>query len=146
MVSCQKGPTRHAYAWQIGPFWQDTLELLCPQWIPNHVDFTINRGSYIYTFMPRSHGLIMYYMYETLFLFLVMITNWLLAKVLECPGPCYANMKFSGCGWIYAFIRSHWCIKMFITWVCILVVSNFSMRVWTHWGLKKTDNILQMTF
>ena len=22
MVSCQKGPTRHAYAWQIGPFWQ----------------------------------------------------------------------------------------------------------------------------
>ena len=20
MVSCQKGPTRHAYAWQIGPF------------------------------------------------------------------------------------------------------------------------------
>ena len=28
MVSCQKGPTRHAYAWQIGPFWQDTLELI----------------------------------------------------------------------------------------------------------------------
>ena len=27
MVSCQKGPTRHAYAWQIGPFWQDTLHL-----------------------------------------------------------------------------------------------------------------------
>ena len=26
MVSCQKGPTRHAYAWQIGPFWEDTLE------------------------------------------------------------------------------------------------------------------------
>ena len=25
-VSCQKGPTRHAYAWQIGPFGQDTLE------------------------------------------------------------------------------------------------------------------------
>ena len=28
MVSCQKGPTRHAYAWQIGPFWQDTIEIL----------------------------------------------------------------------------------------------------------------------
>ena len=28
MVSCQKGPTRHACARQIGPFWQDTLELL----------------------------------------------------------------------------------------------------------------------
>ena len=25
-VSCQKGPTCHAYAWQIGPFWQDTLD------------------------------------------------------------------------------------------------------------------------
>ena len=22
-----KGPTRHAYAWQIGPFWQDTLDI-----------------------------------------------------------------------------------------------------------------------
>ena len=29
MVSCQKGPTCHAYAWQIGPFWQDTIELYC---------------------------------------------------------------------------------------------------------------------
>ena len=27
MVSYQKGPTRHAYAWQIGPFWQDTLDI-----------------------------------------------------------------------------------------------------------------------
>ena len=26
-VSCQKGPTRHAYAWQIGPIWQDTLDM-----------------------------------------------------------------------------------------------------------------------
>ena len=26
-VSSQKGPTCHAYAWQIGPFWQDTLEV-----------------------------------------------------------------------------------------------------------------------
>ena len=26
-VSCKKGPTRHAYPWQIGPFWQDTLEM-----------------------------------------------------------------------------------------------------------------------
>ena len=29
MVSCPKGPTRHAYAWQIGPFWQDTLDMKC---------------------------------------------------------------------------------------------------------------------
>ena len=27
MVSCQTGPTRHAYAWKIGPFWQDTLDI-----------------------------------------------------------------------------------------------------------------------
>ena len=27
MVSCQKVPTRHAYAWQIGPSWQDTLDM-----------------------------------------------------------------------------------------------------------------------
>ena len=27
MVSRQKGPTRHAYAWQIGPFWQDTIDM-----------------------------------------------------------------------------------------------------------------------
>ena len=27
MVSCQKGPTGHAYAWPIGPFWQDTLKI-----------------------------------------------------------------------------------------------------------------------
>ena len=26
-VSCQKGSTCHAYAWQIGPFWQDTLNI-----------------------------------------------------------------------------------------------------------------------
>ena len=26
-VSCQKGTTHHAYAWQIGPFWQDTLDI-----------------------------------------------------------------------------------------------------------------------
>ena len=26
-VSCEKGPTRHAYAWQIGPFWRDTLDI-----------------------------------------------------------------------------------------------------------------------
>ena len=32
MVSCQKGPTRHAYAWQIGPFWQDTLYMMRVLW------------------------------------------------------------------------------------------------------------------
>ena len=27
MLSCQKGPTRYAYAWRIGPFWQDTIDI-----------------------------------------------------------------------------------------------------------------------
>ena len=27
-ASCQKGPTHHAYTWQIGPFWQDALDIL----------------------------------------------------------------------------------------------------------------------
>ena len=27
-VSCQKGPARHVYAWQIRPFWQDTFGIL----------------------------------------------------------------------------------------------------------------------
>ena len=27
MVSCKKGPTHHAYAWQIAPFLQDTLDM-----------------------------------------------------------------------------------------------------------------------
>ena len=29
-VSCKKGPTHHAYAWNIGPFWQDTLDMHWP--------------------------------------------------------------------------------------------------------------------
>ena len=40
MVSCQKGPTRHAYAWQIGPFLQDTIDMSYP--------------FYGYTFMQNS--------------------------------------------------------------------------------------------
>ena len=32
MVSCQKGPTCHVHARQIGPFWQDTLDMLYALW------------------------------------------------------------------------------------------------------------------
>ena len=35
MLSCQKGPTRHAYAWQIGPFWQDTLDIHTTKYVLN---------------------------------------------------------------------------------------------------------------
>ena len=40
MVSRQKGPTRHAYAWQIGPFWQDTLDILISNDKSHFVYFT----------------------------------------------------------------------------------------------------------
>ena len=32
-ISCQKGPICHAYAWQIGPFWQDALAIRTHQMI-----------------------------------------------------------------------------------------------------------------
>ena len=31
-VYSSKGPKRHAYAWQIGPFWQDTLDIRVYRW------------------------------------------------------------------------------------------------------------------
>ena len=34
IASCQKGPTRHADAWQIGLFWQDTLD----NWGPSQLE------------------------------------------------------------------------------------------------------------
>ena len=37
MVSCQNGPTRYAYAWQIGPFRQDTLHLGMMASIPTYI-------------------------------------------------------------------------------------------------------------
>ena len=37
MVSCQKGPTRHAYAWQIGPFWQATLDMWMTCYHSNYI-------------------------------------------------------------------------------------------------------------
>ena len=42
MVSCQKGPTRHAYAWRRGPFWQDILEV----W---DIDQTVNSQRTLHT-------------------------------------------------------------------------------------------------
>ena len=47
MASCQKGPTRHAYAWQIGPFWQDTIDIWVVQYC--HTD------PYIYSVCIKGH-------------------------------------------------------------------------------------------
>ena len=43
MVSCQKGPTCHAYAWQIGPFWQDTLDI----WHMNSLHSMISWSNFV---------------------------------------------------------------------------------------------------
>ena len=50
MVSCQKGPTRHAYAWQIGPFWQDTLDI----WL-GALCFHCYRWWFIICLLPSYH-------------------------------------------------------------------------------------------
>ena len=48
MVSCQKGPTRHAYTWQIGPFWQDTLDF-------SSAKFTRQLMSYYHDVLLSDH-------------------------------------------------------------------------------------------
>ena len=76
MVSCQKGPTRYASAWQIGPFCQDTLDIhaaviICSVWTPfvaqaHFTSFNISAMQYIHivafvlnefnTLRPRQNG------------------------------------------------------------------------------------------
>ena len=46
MVSCQKGPTRHVYAWQIRPFWQDTLDIVVSGILLKLKDFHQLRGKW----------------------------------------------------------------------------------------------------
>ena len=36
-VSCQKGSICHAYAWRVGPFWQETLDISYFTWIHNPI-------------------------------------------------------------------------------------------------------------
>ena len=56
MVSCQKGPPRHAYAWQIGPFWQDTLDL----WVSSRLWYPMLMHS-IYHSLERRDWYIIHY-------------------------------------------------------------------------------------
>ena len=44
-VSCQKGPTRHAYVWQIGPFWQDTQDIYYEVNLMAVISFSLNTES-----------------------------------------------------------------------------------------------------
>ena len=43
---CQKGPTRHAYAWQIGPFRQDALDMPFTEKI--HIDVRSTSNAVVY--------------------------------------------------------------------------------------------------
>ena len=69
MVSCKKGPTRHAYAWQIGPFWKDTLDMLLDNWYTFNTEkvFMTNRSEFffvwlkLYIHIPQLHGFDWYY-------------------------------------------------------------------------------------
>ena len=42
-VSCQKGPICHAYAWRVGPFWQDTI------------DYTVYVNNHAWPFTPAHN-------------------------------------------------------------------------------------------
>ena len=58
MVSCQKGPTRHAYAWQIGPFWQDTLYVpFTSKWFHGKLIVMIFYSFEITASSPGANGL-----------------------------------------------------------------------------------------
>ena len=64
MVSCQKGPTRHAYAWQIGPFWQDKLDFshcyavwnIITYWTTSSWHSTVSTTPLIARFMGPTWG------------------------------------------------------------------------------------------
>ena len=51
MVSSQKGPSRHAYAWQIGPFWQDTMEIKIPKSLRTAECSLVRLSTSEYTFL-----------------------------------------------------------------------------------------------
>ena len=58
MVSCQKSPTCHAYAWQIGPFWQDTLDY--PAWAICFMGFLCHLSVGFTHLNPVPLGLMLY--------------------------------------------------------------------------------------
>ena len=59
-VSCQKGPTRHAYAWQIGPIWKDTLEVLLHCHLDSCVIFLIRQPVFIPHELQQNQDMIRY--------------------------------------------------------------------------------------
>ena len=68
MASCQKGPTRHAYAWQIGPFWQDTLDM-CVSELGHHW-FSNDMSSCQFQSLPNHH------LNQWSFIINLTIVNW----------------------------------------------------------------------
>ena len=68
MVSCQKGPIRHASAWQIGPSSQDTLVMGCSSntvakcihHIPKEIAYNSRFVAYYYSLVPVDFIHILY--------------------------------------------------------------------------------------
>ena len=55
MLSCQKGPIRHAYAWQIGPFGQDTLDISAQRYGNRLQGYCKNKQKYRQLLECRSY-------------------------------------------------------------------------------------------
>ena len=108
-VSCQKGPTRHAYAWQIGLFWQDTLV----RWFPSQ------RTSYIESIfmLGHCHG---------------KSNTWIMGS----PMPAYFLQCFSGYQYFYVtcvyLSSSNYCCDPMFT-IVILVIGLTHLK---HKGRK----------
>ena len=85
-ISCQKGPTRHAYAWQIGPFWQDTLDI-CLYSCNSH---TVNERKRLHNSIHKTECSFIYiYIYICIWLGLYIFV--LLAQIQKWIGWEFLN-------------------------------------------------------
>ena len=83
-VSCQKGPTRHAYTWQIGPFWQDTLEMFEPVWMSSYAYIVTTENNYVPTHREAPDSR---YATNCHLLIVLTKTHCLLLHVPHCNAP-----------------------------------------------------------
>ena len=108
-VSCQKGPTRHTDAWQIGPFWQDTLDIsyithwvvllevsICPErtqaWLPRHRSHCCSSAGSRHTKSAKTHVYRWFHMRSSttkeefskrVFDWLMAVQSWLMLPLIQ---------------------------------------------------------------
>ena len=70
-VSCQKGPTRHAYAWQIGPFWQDTFDMCNKRDDQAWVEMTYYNWAAVEYIIGGQRGTHVNYAYKDVLIFII---------------------------------------------------------------------------